>query len=155
MSLLKFFGLGYPKIKYEPRGEGITYRLEDRELFVATSYHDGERIYTDSVEKWGNRGVLTQKEKGKVISDLVDFVRKEKLKNPIIVINADKDKEFWENEIEKIRNKIKAIEYTSEKEKDDVEYNMYLTFLPKLTIEGYEIKTKEDLDNYWATRRIR
>ncbi|WP_276371938.1 hypothetical protein [Chryseolinea sp. H1M3-3] len=155
MSILNFFGLGYPKIKYEPRGENITYKLEDRELFVATTYHDGERIYTDSIEKWDNGRLLTHEEKSKAISDLVDFVRRTKSKNPIIVINVDKDKQLWEREIERLKIKIKSIEYTSEKEKDDVEYNMYLGFLPMLTIGGYEIKTKEDLDNYWITRKKR
>lgn len=150
--MLRFFGIGYPKIKYQPRGEGITYKLENRELFVGTTYHGGERIYTDSIERWENGGALTREEKSKIISDLISFVKRKTSKKPIIVINVDHDKEFWETEIEKICQKC-TIEYTSDKEKEDDVYNMYLSFLPGLKIDGHEVKTKEDPDNYLATRR--
>ena len=129
--------------------------MPDNTIYVAWTHIAGQRIYTDSIDKWEKGVTLTEIERGTVFSDIVTYMRKQTREKLIIVINTDFDKTFWENECEKLKSEIKSIEYTSDKEKDDLLYNMFLEAIPKLTIEGTKINNKDDLDSYWLTRKKR
>jgi len=94
-------------------------------------------------------------EKSTVFMTIVPFMKRRLRSKLIIVINTDFDKAFWEHECEKLKVYIESIEYTSIKEQDEIAYNMYLGWIPNLTIEGIRIATKEDLDKYWSTGKRR
>ena len=155
-KLLNILGFGqkkYPRLQLSVPGEGVSYSMPDKTLYVAWTHIDGQRIYTDSIDKWEKGATLTAIEKSTAFMDIVAYMRKQTREKLIIVINSDFDRTFWENECEKLKNEIKSIEYTSDKEKDDFLYNMYLETIPNLTIDGIKISNKADLDNYWQTRK--
>jgi len=154
-KLLDILGFGekkYPRLKLSVPGEGVSYSMPDKTMYVAWTHIDGQRIYTDSIEKWENGTTLTTLEKSTAFEDIVAYLRKQTKEKLIIVINTDNDENFWKAECEKIKNDIKAIEYTSNKAKDDFTYSLLLADVPNLTIDGQKIRTKEELDNNWLTR---
>lgn len=155
-KILEFFGMGqkkYPRLQLDFRGEGISYSMPDKKLYVAWTHIEGQRIYTDSIDKWDNGVQLTTIEKTSVFGEIILYMRMQTREKLIIVINTDFDKNFWEIECGKVKSDIKSIELTSDKEKDDLLYNMLLETIPKLTIEGVKITNKEEFDNYWSTRK--
>ena len=142
-----------PTIKFGFRGEGIEYKLDDKELLIDSTWINGERIFTESIRKWHKGQDLEEGEKKKVFLDIVDFVKRNGDK-PIIVINRDKDGQFWESLANENIQNISKIEFTTDKEQDQSLYNNFLdTIKTGLTINDIEIKSKEDLDNYWKTRK--
>jgi hypothetical protein len=154
--LLRIFGFGpkkYPHMQYDIRGELVSYLLPDKKLLIAWSHIDGQRIYTDSIEKWTGGVDLTLSEKSSVFGDTIGYLRRQTREKLIIVINTDRDKSFWENESKKFSSDIKAIEYTSDRNRNDFAYNMLLAEIPILTVDGIKITTKEELDNYWLSKK--
>lgn len=140
-------------MQYDIRGEEVAYSLPDKKLRVWWTHIDGQRIYTDSIDKWIGGTKLTLAEKTSVFADIVGYLRRQTKEKLIIVINTDHDKSFWESECEKFPTDIKAIEHKSDKNKDDLVYNMLLTEIPNLTVDGLKITSKEELDNYWLTKK--
>jgi hypothetical protein len=140
-------------MRYDIRGEEVSYLLGDKKLSVAWTHVDGQRIYTDSIDTWDDGAQLTAFEKSAILKDIVLYIKKQTRERPIVVINTDFDKAFWETECNQLKMEISATEYTSEREKDEFLYRMFLEAIPNLTIEGVKISTKEDLDSYWATRK--
>jgi hypothetical protein len=154
--LLNFLGFGpkkYPRMQYHIRGEEVAYFLPDKSLRVGWTHIDGQRIYTDSIDKWRGGAKLTVIEKSSVFADIVGYLRRQTKEKLIIVIKTDLDKSYWESQCEKFPTDIKAIEYTSNKNKDDLGYNMLLSEIPNLTVDGLKISNKEELDNYWQTKK--
>jgi len=96
---------------------------------------------------------LTSAEKSSVFADIVGYLRRQTKEKLIIVINTDHDKSLWESECKKFPTDIKGIEYTSDKNKNDFAYNMLLAEIPNLTVDGIKITNKEELDNYWLTKK--
>jgi hypothetical protein len=142
-----------PTIKFGSRGEGIEYKLGDKELFINSTWIKGERIFTESIRKWNKGEELGEGEKKKVFVDIVDFYKRNGDK-PIIVINRDKDGQLWESLANENIQKISKIEFTTDKEEDQFLYNNFLdTIKTGLTINDIEIKSKDDLDKYWETRK--
>lgn len=155
--LLDFLGFGpkkYPHLQYDIRSEEVAYELPDKSLRLAWTHINGQRIYTDSIDKWKGGAKLTEAEKSSVFADVVAYLRRQTKEKLIIVINTDHDKSFWEAECDKFPTDIKGKEYTSDKNKNDLVYHMLLAELPNLTVDGLKITTKEELDNYWLTKRM-
>jgi hypothetical protein len=112
MSILSFFGLGYPGMSHYPHGDYIEYRTRYHTLCVSFTTGDENRIYTDSIERWGEYGnILTHEEKAKVLADIVSYVRRGFHQNPVVVIRIERDKEFWEGVTSKLKSKIHRVEY--------------------------------------------
>ncbi|WP_416864767.1 MAG: hypothetical protein ACMVP2_19745 [Imperialibacter sp.] len=159
LGLLK---TSYPQIKNGFRGEGYVYELGNRRVNVSTTLDKVEKIYLDGIsnwyesEQWYRGGPLTNEEKIKIFRDMVFFIHEQRGKRPIVVINIDRDKDFWESVCEQFRNRISGVEYTATTEKDSTEYNRYLSFIRTgLTLEGQVIKNQNDLDDYWRNKRVK
>lgn len=144
-----------PKIKFGFRGEGIEYKLDDKEICINSTWIDEERIYTDSIIKWDNGDALTRDEKSKIFADVIAFVRREARKKPIVVINRNTDAEFWESMANANISEISKVEFTSNKDQDQLLYDMFLSDLKTgLAIDGVVIRNKEELDMYWSKRTV-
>jgi hypothetical protein len=112
MSILRFFGLGYPGMSHYPHGDYIEYRTRYHKLCVSFTSGGENRIYTDSIARWEEYGnILTREEKTKILADIVSYVRREFYQNPVIVIHIERDKEFWEGVTSKLKGKIHGVEY--------------------------------------------
>ena len=144
------------KIEYGFRGEGIIYRLPNKSIELWFTWIDGERIYTETIEKWDDGSILTDDEKKMVFNEVVRFVGKEG-ELPIIVINADDpNKSLWEELCSTNQALIKNIEYTSKEEQYQFEREMYLEFInagKKVNIDGIDISNEKDLDDFLQKRR--
>jgi hypothetical protein len=154
--LLNLLGLRpkkYPRMQYDIRGEEVAYVLPDKKLRVWWTHMDGQRTYTDSIDKWTGGIKLTSAEKRSVFADIVGYLRRQTKEKLIIVINTDHEKSLWESECKKFPTDIKAIEYTSDNNKGNFAYNMLLAEIPNLTVDGIKITSKEELDNYWLTKK--
>ena len=68
---------------------------------------DGQRIYTDSINKWTGGIELTSTERSSVFADVLGYLRRQTKEKLIIVINTDHDKSFWESECKKFPTDIK------------------------------------------------
>lgn len=155
-KLLDFLGFRpgkYPRMQYDSRKEEVAYSLPDKSLRVWWTHIDGQRIYTETIDKWKGGVKLTPTEKSSVFADIVGYLRRQTKETLIIVINPDHDKPYWESECKKFPGDIKAIEYTSSKKKDDLVYAMLLAEIPNLTVDGLRITTKKELDIYWLTKK--
>jgi len=159
LGLLK---TSYPQIKNGFKGEGLVYELGDRQVNVPTTWDKVEKIYLDGIndwrekEQWYRGGQLTTDEKIKIFRDVASSIYERTGKRPIVIINIDRDKDFWESACEQFNKKISGVEYTATSEKDSTEYNMYLSLVKTgLTIGGQVIKDKADLDDYWKNKRVK
>jgi uncharacterized protein YeaC (DUF1315 family) len=145
------------KIEFGFRGEGIVYRLREKEIYIDFTYINGPRIYTDSIEKWNDGSILTIEEKEKIFTDILNFASKSHKKKLIIVINTDDpSKNLWEQVCLSNQELIKEVENTSDEEQFQFERNMYLDFVNPdngLTIGDTEIKNEQDLDKALQSRR--
>jgi hypothetical protein len=145
-----------PTIKYGFRGEDITYRLSNKSLELSFTWINGARIYTETIAKWEDGSTLTADEKKRVFIEVIRFVGKEGEK-PIIVINInDPSRDLWEELCLINGVLINNIEYTSKEEQYQFERKMYLEFInagKKVNIDGVDISTEKELDDFLQTRR--
>jgi len=129
--------------------EGIIYRLLDKSLEIWFTWVEGSRIYTETIAKWDDNSVLTNEEKKKVFTDVLDYVAKKREK-PIIVINSDDpSKELWEQLCSENQSLIRDLEYTSNEKQYQNQREMYLDILKAgkgLVIHGTEIRNEKELD---------
>lgn len=143
-----------PKISFGFRGEEIEYITENNSLCISSTFINGRRIYTDSIRYWKNGEIISKDDKATIFRQVVHFANKNP-GEPIIVINIDYDKEFWESLCEKFKPEIKSVEYDSNKQKEEFLLNSLLTTIQKggsIVLEGIPIKTEAELIEYWKTR---
>jgi hypothetical protein len=143
-----------PKISFGFRGEEIEYIMKKNSLCISSTFINGRRIYTDSIKYWKNGQRISTDEKANIFGQVVHFTNK-KSDNPIIVINIDYDKKFWESLCEKHKNEIKSVEYDSNKQKEEFLFNSLLTTIQKggsLVVDGIPIKTETEFIEHWKTR---
>ena len=146
---------GFPKISFGFRGEEIEYITENNSLCISSTFINGRRIYTDSIQYWRNGDTISKDEKANIFRQVVHFANKESDK-PIIVVNIDYDKRFWESLCEEYKTEIKSVEYDSNKQKEEFLLNSLLTTIQKggsVVVDGITIKTETELIEYWKTRK--
>jgi hypothetical protein len=145
-----------PKIEYGFRGEGIIYSLLNKSTYLWFTWMNDARIYTETIAKWEDGSILTEEEKTRVFIEVVRFVGKE-CEKPIIVINIDDpSRSLWEELCSINAVLIKNIEYTSKEEHYQFERKMYLESInagKKVSIDGIEISSEKDLDDFLQKRR--
>ncbi|HEX8709435.1 MAG TPA: hypothetical protein VF723_14415 [Pyrinomonadaceae bacterium] len=147
---------GGPKIEFGLRGEDITYRLPDKEMYIQFTWINWPRVYTESMDKWKDGSMLTKEEKKKVFGDVVNFIRR-KRKMPIVVINSDDpSKDVWEHLCSLNQPVVKGIEYTSDEEDYRSERSMWLECIKAgkgVVLDGVEVRSEKELDE--AMQRLR
>ena len=145
----------FPKISLGFRLEGIEYEIEYNSLYIESTYIDGRRIFTDFIEKWKDGTSITNFEKEEIFGQVVEFINKKGKTKPILVINVDYDKEFWEGLCEKYKDQIKEIEYDSNEKKENFQFNTLLQAVQKngtLVFDDRAIKTEAEFIEYWKNR---
>ncbi len=118
-----------PKIEFGFRGEDITYYLDGKEAYISFTWCNGDRVYTDSIDKWKDGSALTDEEKERVINDVLHFVKRKKGELIVVINIDDPSKNIWERICSMNQSIINEIEYTSDEENYQFERNMYLDFL--------------------------
>ncbi|QNL22236.1 hypothetical protein HZR84_09895 [Hyphobacterium sp. CCMP332] len=144
----------FPHIKYGFRGEGIIYQLGQLEIEIWSTWIDGRRIYMDDAFE-GND--LTDDQKRIIFRELIEFTNWQKEK-PIIVYTSDSpESDLWKKCCEEFNDSIKSIETSTNKENEQARYDMMKedleTGLATINIDGWVLKTPEDLDQYWASKK--
>lgn len=138
-----------PRMKFDSQGEWITYTLHDKEIGVETTWMKGVTLYTESLGKWKGGSPLTDEEREKVFTDVVNFLKR-KRERPIVVINMDDPlKDSWEQLCALNQPAIKRVEYTSDEEEYQFERSLWLRSIEAgkgLILNGIEITTEEELD---------
>lgn len=148
----------FPKISLGFRLEDIEYETETKSLYIVSTFVDGRRLYTDSIDKWKDETALTNFEKEEIFRQVVEFINEKGKTKPIIVINVDYDKELWERLCNKYKEQVKEIEYDSNEKKETFQYNMLLQAIQNngtLMFDDKVIKTEEELIEYWKNRKTR
>ena len=145
----------FPKISVGFRLEGIEYETETNSLYIESTNIGGRRLYTDFICKWKDETTITNFEKELIFNQVVQFINKKSSTKPIIVINVDYDKEFWEDLCSKYKDQIKDIEYDSNEKKENFQYNMLLQSVQNngtLIFDDKTIKTEAEFIEYWKNR---
>ena len=146
---------GQPSLSFGFRGEDIVYCEDGREIEIGFTWVNGDRLYTDSVDRWRDGTSLSDAEKERVFVQVLRFV-KGRFTKPLIVINTDDpSRALWEQVCAAQRGVIKGVEYTSGAEQMQIERETYLQIIQsgkKLVIDGKEIGDAGALDEYLAGR---
>jgi hypothetical protein len=148
----------FPRISIGFRLEGIHYETENNSLYIESTRIDGRRLYTDFIDKWKDETTITSLEKEEIFGQVVRFINKKGRTKPIIVINVDYDKEFWEDLCNKHKDQIKEIEYDSNEKKENFQYNMLLDSVRNngtLIFDDKTIRTEAELIEYWKNRKAK
>jgi hypothetical protein len=146
----------FPKISLGFRGEDLEYVTQNDSLYISSTWINGRRIYTDDIQNWKNNNKISGSDKAVIFKDIVEFLNKKTKEKPIVVINVDHEKEFWENLCEQYKEQINSIEYQSDKEKDQFEYASMLDNIRRggSLIDGNQtINTEEQFLEYWKNRQ--
>ena len=146
----------YPKISWGHRFEGIEYKTENNSLYIDSTFLDGLKIFTDSIKNWKDGQPIGQAEKADIFNHVVQFANKNTKEKPTIVVNIDYDKSFWENLCKERDDLIKGIQYESDKQKEDFQFNNHLDSVRKkgtLIFGDKTIKTEAEFLNYWESRK--
>lgn len=157
-----FSGIGetkkFPKIAWGNRFEGIEYETENNSLYIDSTFLGGRKIFTDSIKNWKDEQSIGQVKKGDIFKHVVQFANENSKEKPTIVINIDYDKSFWENLCKESDDLIKEIQYESDIQKEDFQFNYFLDRVRKkgtLTFGDKTIKTETEFLNYWESRKNR
>lgn len=146
----------FPKISLGFRGEDLDYVLENDSLYISSTWINGRRIFLDSIQCWKSNNKISDLDKAIIFKDILEFINRKTKENPVIVINVDHDKDLWENLCEKYKERIKSIEYQSDKEKDQFLYDSLLNSIRKgnKLIDGNQtITNEEQFVEYWNSRQ--
>ena len=142
-----------PKISYGFRGEGISYESEGKNVEIDFTYHNGNRIYTDSISRWNDRTIISDAEKKTILRDLLRFTKGWFRKSIVVINTDDPSQSLWEDVCTEMAAMVKGIEYTSDEINRQFERQMYLGTLNSkggLIINGVSIDTEEKLDEVLA-----
>ena len=146
----------FPKISWGHRFEGIEYETENNSLYIDSTFIGGRKIFTDSIKNWKDEQSIGQIEKADIFKHLIQFANKNTKEKPTIVINIDYDKLFWENLCEESGDLIKEIQYDSDRQKEDFQFNYFLDSVRKkgtLIFGDKTIKTEAEFLEYWKSRK--
>ena len=146
----------FPKISWGHRFEGIEYETENNSLYIDSTFIGGRKIFTDSIINWKDKQVIRQSEKANIFREVVQFANKKSIEKPIIVINIDYEKTFWEALCNENIDFIKEIQYDSDKQKEDFQFNIFLDSVRKketLIFGDKTIKTETEFLEYWKNRK--
>lgn len=145
-----------PRIERGFRGEGIQYENAGRQLEIDFTWCNGDRLYTETIDRWCAGEPLSDEEKEAVFSDVLAYLSRP-LRRTIVVINTDDPSEpLWEALSKKNSRLIKEIEYDSIDKQREFERQMYLGDLKRqgsLIINDQEITSTEELDNFLTQLR--
>lgn len=145
----------FPKISWGHRLEGIEYEIENNSLYIDSTFIDGRKIYTDSIKSWSDNQAISQIDKANIFNHIIQFANKKSSDKPIVVINIDYDKEFWEQICNENSELIKEVQYDSDKQKDEFQFNYLLDSVRKngiLIFDDKTIKTESEFLEYWNNR---
>ena len=145
----------FPKISWGHRMEGIEYEVENNSLYIDSTFIGSRKIYTDSIKNWKDSEIITQVDKANIFRQIVQFTNKKSKEKPIVVINIDYDKEFWEQLCNENSELIKEIQYSSDKQKEEFQFNFLLDSVRKngtLEFGNKTIKTESEFLEYWNSR---
>jgi hypothetical protein len=148
----------FPKISPSFRLEGIEYETENNSLHIVATILGERKIYTDSIDKWRNESKITDSEKKEIFSNVIQFVSKKGKRKPIITINIDHEKEFWEDLCSIHSDEINGIEYTSNQEIENFQYDMMLKSVQNngtLVFDDKTVKTEAEFIEYWKNRKLK
>ena len=139
-----------PKISYgSGRAEWITYELAGKKVDIDFTWLEGNRIYTETIHRWSTNELISEDEKKKILTDVLQFT-KGWFRKSIVVINTDDlSRPLWEQVCGEVPNLIKEIEYTSDEQNRQYNRQMYLEMLNSkggLVIDDVPIRTERELD---------
>jgi hypothetical protein len=146
----------FPKISWGHRFEGLEYETENNSLYIDSTFIGGRKIYTDSIKTWKDNQLISQSDKAQIFKEVIEFANGKGNDKPIIVINIDYDKEFWEALCKESLDLIKEIQYDSDKQKEHFQFNYLLDSVRKngtLIFGNKTIKTEAEFLEYWNTRQ--
>ncbi len=146
----------FPKISWGHRFEGLEYETENRSLYIDSTFIGGRKIYTDSIKSWKDNELISQSDKAKIFEEVMEFANRKSNEKPIVVINIDYDKEFWEALCKENSDLIKEIQYDSDKQKEDFQFNYLLDSVRKngtLIFGDTTIQNETELLEYWRKRK--
>ncbi|PYT01028.1 MAG: hypothetical protein DMF63_05025 [Acidobacteria bacterium] len=136
------------KIDYGFRREGIHYEFDGKVVDIDFTWCNGDRIYTDSIDRWNDDETISDKDKRKVLSDVLRFTNE--VRRAIVVVSTDDpSQKLWEEVCRELSSLVQGIEYTSDQKQRHFEREMYLGTLRRglgLNINGVEIRTEDELD---------
>jgi hypothetical protein len=144
----------FPKISFGFKGEDIEYVTENNSLCISSTFIGGRKIFTDSIQNWKNGELISEDDKTNIFRQVIQFVNK-KSDKPIIVINVDHDKLFWESLCKECKDQIKTTEFDSDRQKEEFQFNYLLSGIQKggiLVSDGQTIKTETEFIEYWKNR---
>ena len=147
----------FPKIDWGHRLEGIEYKTETQFLYIDSTFLGGRKIYTDSIKTWSDGQPISQTDKEKLFGEIISFVNRTSKEKPVVIINIDYEKMFWENLCHQSENLIKEIQYDSDKQKEDFQFNYFLDSVRKnqtLIFGDKTIKTEVEFLEYWKNRTV-
>jgi hypothetical protein len=145
----------FPKISWGHRLEGIEYEIENNSLYIDSTFIGGRKIYTDSIKSWTDNQVITQIDKANIFNQIIQFANKKSSDKPIVIINVDYDKDFWEQLCNENSESIKEVQYDSDKQKEEFQFNYLLDSVRKngtLIFGDKTIKTESEFLDYWNNR---
>jgi hypothetical protein len=144
----------FPKISWGHRFEGIEYETENNSLYIDSTFIAGRKIYTDSIKDWKDNEPIANSDKTKIFKEIIQFASQTNEK-PIVVINTDYEKTFWEKLCKESGDLIKGIVYESDKQKEDFQFNYFIDSVRKketLIFGDKAIKTEGEFLEYWKSR---
>ncbi len=147
-----------PHIERGFRGEGVTYRLNGRTIEIDFTWCNGDRLYTETIDKWDDGHKLSDEEKQRVFLDVLKYLSRP-LRRTIVVINTDDSSlDMWNRLSADNAKLVKAVEFTSIDEQKQFERQMYLDILnskSSLVINDVQIHNESELDDLLTqTRKI-
>ena len=140
-----------PKLEFGFRGEGVICTLGGRRVEVASSWHNGERLYPGTMRAWSDGQPLADDEALSVFRQVVSFVAQQHEK-PVVVLNRDDPRlALWERGCAEVADGIVRVDYTSDAERDENLRQMFLGALQagkRLHADGVEITNEEQVDDF-------
>ena len=140
----------FSHIKFTYRKDNILYKYKNRQYQIYCGDSTDVLIFLDYLVEFK----LSNREKSKMIEEIISFIRIEEGVKPILYFNLDyKDSKLWESLMYNQIREIKGVEITSIDEGNRVFYkNLTESFKSGKGvhyISGYKIKNKRELDKYW------
>ena len=145
-----------PRISWGHKLEGIEYEIGGNSIYIASTFIGGRKIYTDSIKYWTNTQFISKTDKACIFKEIILFISKKSKDKPIVVINVDYDKDFWEQLCSESSELIKEIEYESDKKKEELEFAYLLDTIRKrgtLIFGDKTIKTESEFMEFWKNSR--
>jgi len=136
-------------IEYGPRGEDLEYKVGSNTLGISLTWCNGERLYTETINKWNDGTKLSVDERKDVFVNTLKFLNGTS-GSTIVVINIDDEScSLWRELSIQYQDLVKAVEYWSNEQQREFEREMHIEIInskASLTIDGTPIESVEHLD---------